>query len=72
MDISYILNADNYEVSGFIFKWVLRKDGGDAIRSFTYDINWSNGWTPRYESKIHLQFSQSEYKSEPASTVSYI
>merc|ERR1712121_298460 len=32
-DYTAIAGANNYKVSGFIFKWVLRKDGGDAIRS---------------------------------------
>merc|ERR1712121_337418 len=36
--------------------------------SYTYDFNWAQGMTSRYESKIHLQLWRSEYKSEPAST----
>ena len=58
-----ILIAENYEVSGFRFKVVFRKDGGDEIRSLGTDFTWANGWTERYESKVHWQTQGSEYES---------
>merc|ERR1712142_83275 len=67
-DYTAIAGANNYEVSGLRFKFIFRKDGGDEIRNFAYEFTWANGWTPRYESKMHLQLQKSEYEAEPAST----
>ncbi|CAL4091712.1 unnamed protein product, partial [Meganyctiphanes norvegica] len=55
--------ADNYEVSGFTFRVSIVEsgEGFTMIRhEFAHDLTWANGWTPRYESKIHWQFQSME------------
>merc|ERR1712106_20835 len=68
MDFTDIAGANNFEVSALRFKLIFRKNGGDEIRNFGYQLTWANGWTPRYESKVHFQLQRSAYESEPKST----
>ncbi|CAL4139148.1 unnamed protein product [Meganyctiphanes norvegica] len=61
-------DAVNSETSAVKTGIIFKADGTTEVSHFDAEFTWANGWTPKYNSKMHLKVHSGPYQDKPAAT----